>query len=474
MMVMSANSETQNPGFKLSDYLAEKNSADNLRQVLDFLEDGIVAIDEEGRIFYTNQAYGQILGVSHTKVLGRLMRDLEPNAIILQVLDSGRQVKQTVFIKSVGRYVQVNIWPLKQNGHTRGAVSFFRDVTEEFHTQEELKRVKGLAEHLRQRLKDSDAENYGLVGDSPQFRRVRETAKQVAPTDVAVLILGEHGSGKEVMARAIHQASNRSQAPFIAVNCAAMPEALLESELFGYEEGAFTGAKKGGSLGKFELAQGGTLFLDEIGDMSLAMQAKLLRALQEKEIEKLGRNKAVVIDVRIIAATNRDLAALITQEKFRADLFYRLNVVSLTLPPLRKREGDLVIFCQHFMRQFNGKYNKKLTISSPAWGILMAHDWPGNVRELYNTLEYAVIMCQHDEILPEHLPAHVVEGKGNIGGVSAPGPLKWHSAMADLERKLLVEGLNLCHNNRSRAMERLGLSRRAFYRKLKQYGLLER
>ncbi len=461
------------PSAELAGYLFGKNTAEGLRQILDCLPDGVVAIDNEARIFYTNQAYQRALGVPGANVLGRSMREIEPGAAILQVLESGQSLSKTVLIKSVNRYAKVSIFPLGAEGRVEGAVSFFRDVTKEYHMQQELRLAQNLAEHFKEQLDDSRlAGIHGMVGSAPEFLRAVSLAGHAAPTSAAVLLLGEHGVGKEVMARAIHLASRRREKPFIAVNCAALPENLLESELFGYEEGAFTGAKKGGRLGKFELAAGGTLFMDEIGDMSASMQAKLLRALQEKEIEKLGRSKVIIIDVRIIAATNRDLGELMKQGKFRADLFYRLNVVAISLPPLRARPGDVPLLCEHFLQKYRENYDKDLSLHPESRRIILAHNWPGNIRELQNCLEYAAIMCPSGQIMPRHLPNHLLGAReGGPVAPASPQSLDWHSALASLEVELLQKALNAHPGNRSEAIRQLGLSRRAFYRKLKQYSL---
>jgi len=300
-----------------------------------------------------------------------------------------------------------------------------------------------------------------------------------------VLILGEHGVGKEVLARAVYAASPRSGKAFIPVNCAAIPDALLESELFGYEEGAFTGAKRGGAVGKFELADGGVLFLDEIGDMPLSMQAKLLRALQEKEVEKLGRNKNVPVDVRVITATNRDLKTMVREGLFRADLYYRLNMVTITIPPLRERPDDIGLLAADILAKCCRKYGKTPAISPQLYAILHSHSWPGNVRELANILEYAVIMCPGSLILPEHLPAQFLEtdGQGNghgAGQSSANAPAApasalegtWKDVIGRTERDLLRHALETCNGNKSEAIRKLGISRKAFYDKLRLHSLI--
>jgi PAS domain S-box-containing protein len=458
---------------ELRSYMLEKNSADIFRGMLDCLEDGVVAIDQTARIFYTNPAYSKIIGVPGRAVLGRNMHELEPEAAILKVLASGIPIQKTVLIKSINRYVKVNIYPLKRLDELAGAVSFFHDVSQEYHMQQELRLAQNLAEHFRQQWKNNSLwGGNDMIGSSHALKQTQAMASLVAPTDATVLLLGEHGVGKEVLARNIHYASARHQKSFIAVNCAALPESLLESELFGYEDGAFTGAKKGGQLGKFELANGGTLFLDEIGDLPLSMQVKLLRAIQEKEIEKIGRSGVISIDVRIIAATNRNLQELVELGRFRDDLFYRLNVVSITLPPLRERSEDISLLSDYFLQKYQDKYNKQLQISPACKAILLKHKWPGNVRELQNCLEYACIMCQDGHVLPEHIPSHILEKTDYVPADTIPVNLDWQEAISALECSLLQEALKKCHGNRSQAIRKLRLGRRTFYRKMKQYNLL--
>ncbi len=463
-------------GKELLSYLKNVCSADQLIAILENAPVGVVAIDNESRIFYTNTAYTRILGVPKQIVLGQYMRLLEPNSAILEVLD-GRQtvIDRTVWVNSVKRHVRVNISPIFHQGEPWGAVSFFTDVTETKRLAGELDRVKNLADHFRHELESQSELPRSLAdiaGSNEQFVKVLRTAGVVAKTDASILIQGEHGVGKEVLARAVHAASPRCSRPFITVNCAAVPESLLESELFGYEEGAFTGAKRGGNMGKFELADGGVLFLDEIGDMPAAMQAKLLRALQEKEIEKIGRKKTIAVDVRIIAATNRNLEAMVENGSFRADLYYRLNVVGLTIPPLRERLDDLPAIAADILEKCSKKYGKSVALSPILQSLLCSHAWPGNVRELSNILEYAVIMCSGPQLLPEHLPAKFARpGSISVAAVEPPTG-NWKEIMQKTERQILEKALRETGNNRSQAIRILGLSRKAFYSKLRQYGFM--
>jgi two-component system, NtrC family, nitrogen regulation response regulator NtrX len=307
-----------------------------------------------------------------------------------------------------------------------------------------------------------------IIGDSEPMRALREAIATAAPTSGRVLIHGENGSGKELVARAIHALSGRREAPFVEVNCAAIPEELIESELFGHERGAFTGAVAR-RRGKFEAADGGTLFLDEIGDMSLKTQAKVLRALEEQVVERVGGREPIKVDVRVIAASNRDLPAFIAQGGFREDLFYRLNVLPIEVPPLRHRRDDIPALIEHFIAVFSAENGKRLKTMSPeALAYFLAYDWPGNVRELRNMVERLVIMTTGDVIGPDALPAPL-RPKDAAGGAEGPRSLK--DARDAFERAYIVAELRANDWNMTRTAEHLGIERSHLYRKLKTYGI---
>jgi two-component system, NtrC family, nitrogen regulation response regulator NtrX len=307
-----------------------------------------------------------------------------------------------------------------------------------------------------------------IIGDSEPMRALREAIATAAPTSGRVLIHGENGSGKELVARAIHALSGRREAPFVEVNCAAIPEELIESELFGHERGAFTGAVAR-RRGKFEAADGGTLFLDEIGDMSLKTQAKVLRALEEQVVERVGGREPIKVDVRVIAASNRDLPAFIAQGGFREDLFYRLNVLPIEVPPLRHRRDDMPALIEHFIAVFSAENGKRLKTMSPeALAYFLAYDWPGNVRELRNMVERLVIMTTGDVIGPDALPAPL-RPKDAAGGAEGPRSLK--DARDAFERAYIVAELRANDWNMTRTAEHLGIERSHLYRKLKAYGI---
>jgi len=324
---------------------------------------------------------------------------------------------------------------------------------------------------------EANRDTNNLLGNSPPMQKLQLAISQVAPEKATALIVGETGTGKELVAHAIHQLSPRKDALFVAVNCAAIPSEMLESELFGHERGAFTGAVKE-RVGKFELADGGTLFLDEITEMPISLQAKLLRALQEGVIERLGSNRPLDVDIRVIAATNRDPLQAIRDGKLREDLYYRLNVFRLDLPPLRERGSDIALLAAHFLKRRN------LTLSDAAMLALQSYPWPGNVRELENVLERAAIVCGGQPISPQHLPADMLANTGLTPGSATaatthqaqadamePNVLSMPIAVETLERQLIDAALAQCNGNKSRAAKLLEISERSLWYKLTQYKL---
>jgi len=307
-----------------------------------------------------------------------------------------------------------------------------------------------------------------IIGRSPVMVSLLETVAQVAPSEATILVTGESGTGKEGIAGAIHSNSNRSSAPFIKLNCAAIAETLLESELFGHEKGSFTGAYRR-KEGKFRLAHNGTLFLDEVSEMSLAMQAKLLRVLQEKELTRVGGEETIRVDVRLIAATNKELAMEIEAKRFREDLYYRLNVVTLKVPPLRDRREDIPLLAQHFLSAFSGKNQKTIKGFTPkAMDRLIRYDWPGNVRELMNAVERGVVLSKADYIDDTDMPFFSSSGKdANKIDVPTDMPLE------EMERATILRTLESVGGNKSEAARRLGVTRRTLHKKLKKYGVME-
>ena len=328
---------------------------------------------------------------------------------------------------------------------------------------------------LQKRLDDLLRQG-NMIGTSPAFRKLMTLVQQVAASSATVLIQGESGTGKELVARAIHDRSSRRNGPFIAVNCAALPETLLESELFGYEKGAFTGAA-GGKEGRFELADGGTLFLDEIADLSAVTQPKILRVLQEGEFERVGGTKTIRADVRIVAATNQDLAALVREKKFREDLFYRLNVITIQVPPLREKREDVPVLAQHFLRLYAAKNNRQLDgFTDEALSCLLAYSWPGNVRQLENVVERAVVLARGTRVEAGDLPDAVRERSvmllhartGESGEPEGVFQIRVGTPLAEVEQRLLEETLRMNHGNKTLTAKMLGIDPKTVFRKLKQ------
>jgi two-component system NtrC family response regulator/two-component system response regulator HydG len=322
------------------------------------------------------------------------------------------------------------------------------------------------AQNLRERVRDRYS-FHNIVGDAPELQAVFDVVKRAAPTRATVLILGESGTGKELVAQALHEESPRADKPFIKVNCAALSESLLESELFGHEKGAFTGAI-GLKEGRFELADGGTLFLDEIGEVSPALQVKLLRVLQQREFERVGGTRTLKVDVRLVAATNRDLAEMVKTGKFREDLYYRLNVVAVTLPPLRDRKGDIPALVTHFIATYAKAYGKEIkALAAGTLNALLSHDWPGNVRELENVVERAVVLCKGTELNGDDLPP-TLRGLRPRSDRS-PGALIPGATLYDIEREAIVRTLEMVGGSTSRAAEILGISVRKIQYRQKEY-----
>lgn len=447
---------------------------DLLFNILNNIHDVVLVIDADTTIVYANEAYARILGVPVAKVLGRRLDIIEPKSGAINLLRTGKPAESREdFLASLGINVVGSSFLIYQEKKVIGCVSIFKNVTEVVELDRKLQQTRGVADYLKEQLEQWEQLPLSFKEYIGQNSRLKETlvlAAKVARTNSTVLILGESGVGKDVLARAIHNSSRRKDMPMIKVNCAAIPDNLLESELFGYEDGAFTGAKKEGKYGKFELAHNGTIFLDEIGDMSLAMQAKLLRVLQEKEFERVGGTKTLKVDIRVIAATNRDLESMITAGTFRSDLYYRLNIVDLYLTPLRERKDDIKALSKTFLDKFSRRIGHELTISPEVERFFHKYDWPGNIRELQNVLEHASIVCNSKSIEIQHLPARIIPvNHDSIRFKDKPHNAKEVVAMA--ERELILSVLDNNANNRTKAMKALGFSRRTFYNKLHQYGI---
>lgn len=307
-----------------------------------------------------------------------------------------------------------------------------------------------------------------IIGESKSMKQAKSKVKKLARVNSNILIIGESGVGKELFAHAIHNESERSDFPFVSINCSAIPENLLEAEFFGYEDGAFTGARKGGNIGKFELANGGTIFLDEIGDMPLYMQAKLLRVLQEKEVVRIGSNKVVKLDVRVICATHKNLEQLVDEGRFREDLYYRLNVLSLDIPPLRQRKEDIPLLVEKFVEKFYKETGLYREIPEEVMNILCNYDWPGNIRELKNIVERICVNADDTEVTVNDLPAAILNKTFRIEHKRNQG-LK--EIMENIEKEIIISTLKECNNNKSLAASKLNIPRASLYRKIEEYNI---
>ncbi|MGB9905542.1 MAG: sigma-54 interaction domain-containing protein, partial [Desulfotomaculales bacterium] len=389
-----------------------KNAVELLETVLDNIQNGIVVVDRNARIIIFNKAYCDFLEVRKEDMIGRPVVEAIENTRMHIVLQTGvAEIGDVQRIK--GHDMICSRIPLKKNGEIWGALGIvmFRDVKDLRTLMRRVERLQSELEFYKDELAREQGARYRLeniVGTSERIQELKRIVLKVARSDSTVLIRGESGTGKELFAHALHNASPRRARPFVRVNCSALPENLLESELFGYREGAFTGARRGGKMGKFELADGGTIFLDEIGDLPVNMQAKLLRVLQEKEIERLGDNQPTKVNVRVIAATNRNLEEMVREGLFRQDLFYRLNVVVLEIPPLRERPEDIPALVASLLAKLTEHLGcSPKRIDEGALECLRKHTWPGNVRELENVLERILNLVEEDVITVHHFPFYL-------------------------------------------------------------------
>ena len=459
--------------------LAEKQrlltaSHQRLEAILDATEDAMAMYDAEGRLVFANRHYERLfdLGKEELKniapdaLAGRFEKQFQELGLEGRLLfeAGGQAVKDAVAEQAPGqRLFYQSTAPVQDGQAVIGRLVVYRDVSKEI----EIEQMKAEVLHLRKELEMTRSFD-SIVGDSPRMREMFGLMERAVESDITVFIQGESGTGKEMVAKSFHLNGPRKNEPFVAINCAAIPETLIESELFGHEKGAFTGATKQ-RLGAFERAKGGTIFLDEIGDMPPALQSKLLRVLQEREIQRIGGTASITIDVRLVSATNKNLEAAVKVGDFRGDLFYRLAVFPIVLPPLRERREDIPLLAGHFLRKHSEHFGKSIgSISAAALGVLLQYNWPGNVRELENAIERAVLL-ETTEVLqvgsfpPELSP--LVASRHNSSDPTAILPL------SEIERQAIVHALDLSAHNVADAAQALGVNRATLYRKLKKYDL---
>jgi len=440
--------------------------------LIETLDLSISAIDEEANVVVWSQVAEQLFSLKANELLGKPITNFFSAEMLamLKTLQTGEAVHRKHHQPREDLFVVINTNPIRLNGKIIGAVATETDITSQVRLNQELYDATKKVHHLQQemaRLKPSSDPFHEIKGKSKAIAHMKNMISKLASTKTTVLILGESGVGKELFARAVHNIREEKAAPFVEINCGAIPPTLFESELFGYEKGAFSGADQKGKKGMIELAQGGTLFLDEIGEMPLEMQVKLLRVLQEKAYYPVGGTKKMEADFRVVAATNRDLASLIAEGKFREDLYYRLNVFSLTIPPLRERKEDIIELFQFFLYEFSLQYNRPIQRISPnLMHYLLKYHWPGNIRELRNTVERLVVFATDGMINEEHLPFSLSSmPKAN----SAPfhsNPQNLREERNQNDRKMILHALELENGNKQAAAKRLGISRKTLYNRM--------
>lgn len=433
----------------------------NLEAVIESSYDGIFITDGNANALYVNKSYERIAGITKEEVLGKNMLDLEKSNIISKsaTLIALRDKKITTLSQTfkTGKSVIVTSTPIfDENKNIILVVTNVRDISE-------LEDLKLQLEGLKSKI----VGGCEIIAKHKSMTKLLENAKRIACVDTTVLILGETGVGKEGIAKYIYANSHRANKPYIKVNCGAIPENLLETEFFGYEKGAFTGAKNEGKAGLFELANDGTIFLDEIGELPLNMQVKLLRVLQEETITKIGGSKEIKINVRIIAATNKDLEKLVEEGQFRDDLYYRLNVIPILVPPLRERKDDILLLTKHFECYYNKKYNSNKKIDNTVIDILHNYNWPGNVRELKNTIERMILLNDDNIISLKDLPANILKQK-EIEVINRFESSTLKDAVSLLEYEMITKAYEK-HKNVRDAAEALGIDSSTFVRKRQKY-----
>ncbi len=465
------NIKDNNDNLVFTDYLIS-----TMEKIFDPIPVGIILVDNKSRIKMINNVFADYLRYDKEHIINKHVWDIDKNSRFPYVLKS-KKAEIAWKHKFENGYTAIvhRIPVLDENNGVKYGVGMllFQDLKEFREIIKQNKLLESELFHVKKQLKKLHGAKYSwdsIVGSSEKMIQAKYMGRRIAQTNSNVLILGESGTGKELFAHAIHNDSGRSHFPFVKVNCAAIPSNLLESELFGYAEGAFTGALKGGKIGKFELANGGSIFLDEIGDMHLDMQVKILRVLQEREFEKVGGNKPIKVDIRIIAATNKNLRELVNQGKFREDLYYRLNVMAIELPSLKERDGDIEGLSYLLLKKLSNQLGKYVTtISQESMNYLKTYNWPGNVRELENILERAINLAESDTILPMHLPLYITQNTVRVND----GPIRHLSEIIEeAEKVAIVRCLEYTKGNKLRTAKLLNISRSSLYDKIEKYNLV--
>ncbi|MDW7650364.1 MAG: sigma 54-interacting transcriptional regulator [Bacillota bacterium] len=440
--------------------------------------DGVVITDKVGRYVYVNDSWKKYMGLSLEEVRGKYVKDVMPFTKIEEALRAGKKVfgnptpvKREKNVKAFSNYI-----PIYHNGEiVAGFIHvIFNNMQTAIHFSDIVNKMANELDHYKQELKKMRGAKYSLdniIGESTCIQYMKKQIQDAARSVSTVLIEGETGSGKELIAHAIHDLSSRSLNPLVKINCAAIPQELLESEFFGYEEGAFTGARKGGNKGKLEFAQGGSFFLDEINQLSLPLQPKLLRVLQEREIERVGGTTSIPLDVRFIVATNTSLEKLIKENKFRSDLFYRLNVINIKIPPLRNRKEDIPLIVENLVSKLNFQLGMSVEGVTPEVNEKLQHyNWPGNIRELQNVVERAINSGRSGVLGWNHFREYF-DNKGTSSSQKGSGINNFaiKEVKRNFEKEIIAEALRKSNYNKTRAAKVLGISRVLLYRKIREY-----
>ena len=443
-------------------------------QILKMTSDGFIITDTEGNVREINKQYADFFGKSRSEIIGKSILNIIPNSKMIDIVkhkfSEEDAVHKYIDGEAKGNSVIVSrSYVEDEDGNVVAGVAQVKFKVQTLAVAKKLMNEYEELEYYREEFQNQNRVD-NIIGSDPKFREIVKEGLKVAKTDIPVLLTGETGTGKEVMAKALHTNSLRCDKPFVSINCAAIPFELLESELFGYMDGAFTGAKRGGKKGKFQLANGGTIFLDEIGDMPSSMQAKLLRVLQEKEIEPLGSEKSIPLDVRVVAATRQDLEAKMKDGSFREDLYYRLSVFNIHIPPLRERSGDSLVLAEFFIDELNHKYKTYKTFSKAVKAYFLKYQWPGNVREVNNVVQSAYAISTENIIDINDIPARMLQQEKPAINLDK-NKKSLGQMVDDYEKEVILELLKKHKGNCLEAAKEAGIHKSNFYRKLQKYGI---
>jgi PAS domain S-box-containing protein len=436
--------------------------------IFDSLYDGILIIDKEGIVRYINPAYTRITKVEEKNIIGRYLSEVRPGSRLTNVVKNEKMELGAHRKMGEVEYL-VNMVPIYEEGKVIGGISLLNELVDIYKLTEKLNLSKIIIQNLKEHVKTLGNGKYSfddIIAVDEKSVEVKDFAKRIALADSNVLITGESGTGKELYASAIHNLSPRKDFPFIPVNCASFEKNLIESELFGYEEGAFTGAKKNGKTGLFQLAQGGTLFLDEIGELEYGLQGKLLRVLQEKSVRKIGGSKEIPIDVRLICATNKNLEKMIQDNTFRRDLYYRIAIMPLSILPLREKKNDIKSIAEKFLLDLSIKYKKEVKLNENALKVLKEYDWPGNIRELKNIIEFTFNMVEGNEIKAEHLPIAIKKNLKENDNISPLSEVVKEAEKSYLKKVIEIYGDSV--EGKKKAAKALEISLATLYNKLEK------